>query len=141
MEGSLKSSLWNKKVNVYGYPIDRDTQFISYGDPPFGIPTIDFDSVTSVNPRALMRYRGDVTDGFSDGPIWAVDRTTKKRYLVADPRGLRHCEEEPGRDAYASRGGPDRPVGSEVVVVVDLVRGFSSVISSKSPQNKVGAIP
>lgn len=99
VEGTFKSSLREKKVNQFGYPNDHDTSAHSYGDPPHGVPFIDFDSVLSVGPRLvgktrpLIRYRADTRRGHSGGPVWVMDRNTKKRYLV----GV-HAVSESGRN-------------------------------------------
>jgi V8-like Glu-specific endopeptidase len=96
-EGSFKTALRKKKVNVYGYPgrVDTDSDQQST---PVGIPMIDFDSVIAIDPRErgasrpLLVYRNDISEGQSGGPVWVVDRVTGKRYLVAIHAGARRSD-------------------------------------------------
>ncbi len=89
VDSSFASSLRKKKVNLSGYPYNADPGFDKPTETPAGIQMINFDSVTGVfihlsgKKTPLMSYRAITDKGSSGAPVWAVDRKTGNRYLVA----------------------------------------------------------
>ncbi|MDH3461630.1 MAG: trypsin-like peptidase domain-containing protein [Burkholderiaceae bacterium] len=83
VEGSFKTALRKKKINVCGYPGDADPG--GQNDTTAGIPVSEFVSVAGVgtDTRPLLTFYATMGNGQSGGPVWVVDRNTKKRYLVA----------------------------------------------------------
>jgi V8-like Glu-specific endopeptidase len=92
IDGASRTLLENRKVNVAGYPGDKDPGDM-IRDTPAGYLYHDFDKVQDAFRRengalvSLVTYDAYASPGQSGGPVWTKDKVTGHRYLVAVHRG------------------------------------------------------
>lgn len=97
VQGQFRNDLKTRKVNVSGYPFNKDTNNDSTHTPA-GVQWLEFDWVDNAYPRLrgtdgnerevpLITYSAPTSDGHSGSPVWTKDPKTGIRSLVAIHRG------------------------------------------------------
>ena len=93
VEGHFRNDLKTRKVNVSGYPFDKDTEH-DLNHTAAGVQWLEFDWVDNAYPKLrgsevpLVTYLAPTSGGHSGSPVWTKDPKTGIRSLVAIHRGL-----------------------------------------------------